>query len=60
MQIVFFPALIPYAGVPRLALDADFTTGMGAIQVSCFPLFSHDMMEAHVGLALNAKMHWAF
>lgn len=59
MQIVFL-ALIPYAGVPRLALDADFTTGMGAIQVSCFPLFSHDTMEAHVGLALNAKMHWAF
>jgi hypothetical protein len=37
-----------------------FTTGMGAIHVSCFPLFSYDMMEAHVGLALNAKMHWAF
>jgi hypothetical protein len=43
-----------------LALDADFTTGMGAIQVSSFPLFSYDMMEAHVGLALKAKMHWAF
>jgi len=59
VQVVFL-TLIPYAGVPRLALDADFMTGMGAIQVSSFPLFSYDMMEAHVGLALKAKMHWAF